>query len=157
MTEKPEILFVLDKWAKEFGYKNWKGLEDDVDADMLELAEVIEIATLTFEQGKLAGSLLSADKSLGKNDVKAIIDILENDWATLQKKNPKIAREMLTHYVDMWNIPVSGYDNKTVIEMIWDGRLSGINASGYWFDHYDKQKSYYVAGRLKSQLSKGEK
>ena len=56
MTDKkPEILVVLDKWAKVFGYKNWKGLEDDVDADMLELVEVIEIATLAFEQGKLAG------------------------------------------------------------------------------------------------------
>jgi hypothetical protein len=110
-----------------------------------------------FEQGKLAGSLLSTDKSLGKNDVKALIDMLENDWATLQKKNPEIAREMLTHYVNMWNIPVSGYDNKTVIEMIWDGRLSGINASGYWFDNYDRQKSYYVASRLKSQLKDGEK
>jgi hypothetical protein len=137
------------------------GRGDFIDKGLLDYIILIS-KQQGYEQGKLDQSFLSTDKNLGKNEMTALIDILENGWEELKKKNPKIAREMLTYYVEremltyyveMWNIPVKGYDNTAVIEMIWDGRLSNINANGYWFDNYEKQKPYYVASRLKSQIS----
>ena len=158
MTEKPkpEVQKVLDEFARELNCETFTELRRTTRFCGVEIVadKYQRLATLAYEQGKLEQAFLAKKTLEKKPETTGLIDILESDWHTLKEKNPKIAREMLKHYVDMWNIPVSGYGNDEVIEMIWDGRLSGINANGYWFASYEQQKPYYVASRLKSQLSK---
>jgi len=53
LGKNDEITEVLDKFAREQGFKDWKGLLfDDIG---LNYTDCENLATLAFEQGKLAG------------------------------------------------------------------------------------------------------